>query len=134
VKSRADTLLGHCLARAYIERVGLEVAQSNATRKWLTTREMVKATPLASRTAGYVVLWATVMEDLGRDDLTVEDYIEAGFEPRRTAYKRNEEFRRLWPEFDNPNEIGRLLLDVKRRRNAALSATVEIELPALVAA
>lgn len=114
----ADTLLGVCLARAYMAEVGVEAATDNATSKWVTTRAMLRVTPLGSRVAAYVVLWATLQDELGRDDLTVEDFIATGYMSRRTAYRRNHEFRQLWPEFEYPNALGRLLLDAAARDKA----------------
>ena len=63
--AKRDSLLAHCLARAVIdEKGGLEAGvakygpKAERMSKWRATATAVKVTPKASRTAGFIILWA----------------------------------------------------------------------------
>jgi len=67
----------------------------------------VKATPKASRVAGFIVLWAVAMQDEGRDSYSITEYQRYWNEGERQTYRLQREFRELWPEYENPNELAR---------------------------
>src|SRR6476661_6929076 len=108
----ADTLLGHCIARAVIhDEGGVEAATTkhgpNAER-WSTLcklRAVTKATPKASRVATFIVLWAIGMYEEGKDAYSITEYQRFGSESERQAYRVQNECRELWPEFETPNEL-----------------------------
>jgi hypothetical protein len=134
-----DTLLGHCIARAVIrDEGGLEAAKvkygENAERwsTWSKLRAVTKATPKASRVASFIVLWAVGMMEEGRDEYSITEYQRYWNESERQAYRVQNEFRELWPEFETPNELAeQIVKQVNRRiakRDAAkLPQTLKVE-------
>jgi hypothetical protein len=90
----------------------------------------VKATPKGSRVATFIVLWATAMRDEGRDEFSITEYQRYWNENERRAYRLQKEFRELWPEFETPNDLARMLvgqLDDETSRNVArLPMTVQV--------
>ena len=134
-----DTILGHCIARAVIDNAGgLEAAVAkygpNAER-WSTLaklREVTKATPKASRVATFIVLWAVAMMEEGKESYSITEYQRYWNENERQAYRVQNEFRDLWPEFETPNELAaQIVTQVDRRiakRDAAkLPMTLQVE-------
>jgi hypothetical protein len=136
-----DTLLGHCIARAVMQDeggVGAAVAKygENAER-WSTLsklRAVTKATPRASRVASFIVLWAIGMMEEGKDEYSITEYQRYWNENERQAYRLQNEFRELWPEFESqtPNELARQIVKNLDRRTtkrdaAKLPRTLEVE-------
>lgn len=124
--AKKDSLLAHCLARAVIhEQGGLEAAVAkygpNAERmsKWRATAMAVKVTPKASRVAGFIVLWATAMRVEELDSLSITEYQRYWHESERQAYRRQVEFRDLWPEYETPNELAGQIVAYLRKRGEA---------------
>jgi hypothetical protein len=112
-----DTLLGHCIARAVIhDEGGLEAATTrhgpNAERwsTWAQLRAVTKATPKASRVATFIVFWAIAMRDEKRDEYSITEYQRYWNENERQAYRVQNEFREVWPEFETPNELARQIV------------------------
>jgi hypothetical protein len=110
---RKDSLLAHCLLRTAVADLGgWEKAEAKfeagtvKVNAWLG----VKATPKASRVAGFIVLWAVAMQDEGRDSYSITEYQRYWNEGERQAYRVQREFRELWGEFETPNELARQLL------------------------
>ncbi|MEK6273703.1 MAG: hypothetical protein AABM30_00010 [Actinomycetota bacterium] len=64
-----------------------------------------KVTPKASRVAAFIIQWALAMRDQGAGSYTITEYQQYWHEGERQAYRRQAEFRQLWPEFDTPNEL-----------------------------
>lgn len=108
---KQDTLLGHCLLRASLRDVKGDGRLSAAYAA-------VKATPRASRVAAFIALWATALVDRDVESLGIEEYAEWAAESRATVYRRNADFRELWPEYDTPNELAALLAAEARRLGA----------------
>lgn len=121
--ARADTLLGHCLLRASAPDV-------KGDGRLAATYAVVKATPKASRVAAFIALWAMAMVELDVDELGIEAYAEWAAESRRTAYRRNADFRELFHEYDTPNELARLLADEARRTGSRPSPSTSIAIAA----
>ncbi|HEY7198260.1 MAG TPA: hypothetical protein VH306_13830 [Gaiellaceae bacterium] len=71
----------------------------------------VKATPKGSRVATFIILWATAMGVEGLDSLSITEFQRYWNENERRAYRLQNEFRELWPEYDTPNELARMLVD-----------------------
>jgi hypothetical protein len=88
------------------------VTEPEKASAWL----VVKVTPRASRVAAFVALWGAAMVDLDTEDLGIEAYARWASESRRTAYRRLADFRVLWPEYETPNELGRLVAAQVRER------------------
>jgi hypothetical protein len=134
-----DTLLGHCIARAVMhDEGGLDAAIAKyglSAERWSTLgklRAVTKATPKASRVASFVVLWAVGMMEESKDRYSITEYQRYWNESERHAYRVQNEFRELWPEFDTPNELAaQIVKQVDRRiakRDAAkLPMTLQVE-------
>jgi hypothetical protein len=110
---RRDTLLAHCVMRAVVADLGgWEVANERyeagdvKVNAWLG----VKATPKASRVAAFIVLWAVAMRLERVDDFSITEYQRYWHESERQAYRLQREFRELWPEYENPNELARQIV------------------------
>jgi hypothetical protein len=108
----SDSILGHCIARAVIhEQGGVEAATAkygaNAERlsKWEALRTAARVTPKASRVATFIVFWALGMWEEKLDEFSITEYQRYWNESERQAYRVQNEFRDLWPEFDTPNEL-----------------------------
>ena len=117
--AKTETILAHCIARAVIANAGGEEAAqakygAEAERlrasKWQAFKVAAKATPRASRVAAFISLWGLALDDLDRDELTVDEYAEWANESRATAFRRAAEYRELWGEVD-VNELGRRVRD-----------------------
>ena len=139
--AKTDTLMAHCIAKAVIADAGGEEAAKakfgeRAERlqgsKWQAFKVAAKVTPRASRVASFIALWGLALDDLDRDDLSVDEYAEWANESRATAFRRAAEYRDLWGEVD-VNELGRRVRDyvrshrdVRRKPNALTSIPVAI--------
>src|SRR6266498_1013734 len=139
--AKTDTILAHCIARAVIADAGGEEAaqarygeQAEALRasKWQSFKVAAKVTPRASRVAAFIGLWGLALDDLDRDELTVDEYAEWANEARATAFRRAAEYREMWPEFE-VNELGRRVRDhvrshreLRRHPNSLMSIPVAI--------
>lgn len=134
-----DTLLGHCIARAVMhDEGGLDAAVSkyglNAER-WSTLsklRAVTKATPKASRVASFVVLWAVGMMEESKDRYSITEYQRYWNESERHAYRVQNEFRELWPEFETPNELASQIVKqvdkrIAKRDAAKLPMILQVE-------
>ena len=121
--AKRDSLLAHCLARAIIaEQGGIEAAaakygpKAERMSKWRATALAVKVTPKASRVAGFVSLWAMAMRNEQVDSFSITEYQRYWSESERQAYRRQVEFRELWPEYETPNELALQIVSYLRRR------------------
>jgi hypothetical protein len=133
---RKDTLLAHCLARAVIaDRGGMEAAmeefgpRAERLSKWVAVKAAVKATPKASRVAGFIIMWAIAMREERRDSFSITEYQRFWNEGERQAYRLQAEFRGLWPEFETPNELAAQVvpqLDEKVGAREAASLTSRV--------
>jgi hypothetical protein len=91
----------------------------------------VKATPKASRVAAFIVLWALAMRQEGADDYSITEYQRYWHEGERQTYRLQKEFRELWPEYENPNELARQIVTpvderTSKRDVAALPARLQV--------
>jgi hypothetical protein len=135
---RRDSLLGHCIARAIIhEQGGIDAAveaygpKAERLSKWAAVKAAAKVTPKASRVAGFIVMWAAAMLDEGLDEFSITEYERYWHEGERQTYRLQNEFRELWPEFETPNELARLIVsqvDAKltKREIAALPSRLMV--------
>jgi hypothetical protein len=135
---RRDSLLGHCIARAIIhEQGGIDAAveaygpKAERLSKWAAVKAAAKVTPKASRVAGFIVMWAAAMLDEGLDEFSITEYERYWHEGERQTYRLQNEFRELWPEFETPNELAKLIVrqvDAKltKREIAALPARLMV--------
>lgn len=133
-----DTLLGHCVIRAMAhEEGGLDVVREKASRgerkpAWGALRLTAKVTPKAMRVATFIVLWAVGMRESGRDEFSITEYMRRWDEDERQAYRVQADFRDLWPEFRNPNELARQVVSnldgrISRKDAAKLPLTLQVE-------
>jgi hypothetical protein len=133
-RRRTDTLLAHSVIRAVVadlggwgkanERYEAGEVKLNA---WLG----VKATPKASRVAAFIVLWAVAMRLEGVEEYSITEYQRYWHEGERQAYRLQKEFRELWPEFENPNELARQIVKhvderTSKRDIASLPARLQV--------
>lgn len=100
-----ETVLGHCLTRAYLETGDV------APNVW----KLAKVTPKASRVAGFVFLWTVSLEAASDESIGIEEFVARGYASRSTVYRWQREFRSLFPEYETPNELARMLLDAMQR-------------------
>jgi hypothetical protein len=133
-KRRQDTLLAHCIMRAVVADLGgWEAANQRyeagdvKVNAWMG----VKATPKASRVAAFVVLWAVAMRLEGLDEFSITEYQRYWYEGERQTYRLQKEFRELWPEFENPNELARQIVShidekTSKREVAALPSRLQV--------
>jgi hypothetical protein len=115
--AKTDSLLAHCLVRAVIaEEGGLEAAtqklgpRAERLSKWAAVKVAAKVTPKASRVAAFIVMWAAAMMDEQADEFSITAYERYWHEGERQTYRLQKEFRELWPEFETPNELARLVV------------------------
>jgi hypothetical protein len=78
--------------------------------KWAAVKAAAKATPLASRVAGFIVQWAIATQLDGKDEYSITEYQRFWSENERKAYRLQAEFRELWPEFETPNELAQQIV------------------------
>jgi hypothetical protein len=86
---------GHARTKAELEAGTLKV------RTWTAA----KVTPKASRVAAFIIQWALAMRDEDVPSYTITEYQRYWSEGERKAYRRQAEFRDLWPEYETPNEL-----------------------------
>ncbi len=113
--AKKDSLLAHCLARAVIddaggeaaarEKYGEDGAKARAMSPWQQVKLGTRLTPKASRTAGFIILWAWAMKSEGKATYTITEYQRYYNVGERQAYRSQSEFRDLWPEFETPDEL-----------------------------
>lgn len=137
---KKDSLLAHCLARAVIDDAGgPEAARKKYGEDGEKARAMgvfqqvklgTRVTPKASRTAGFIILWAWAMKSEGKDAYTITEYQRYYNEGERQAYRSQSEFRDLWPEFETPNELARQILKHLDKRPNPLSMPTSIPVTA----
>lgn len=83
----------------------------------------LRAMPKATRVAQFVAMWAITKYEVGA--VTVDGLAKAWDEPRRTMYRRYEEFREVWGPvgYETPDVIADGLIAEFKRRQEALNAT-----------
>ena len=129
--AKTDTILAHCIARAVVADAGGEEAararcgdsaEGLQGSKWKAFRVAAKVTP---RTP----LWGLALDDLDRDELTVDEYAEWANEARATAFRRAADYRELWGDVDL-NELGRRVRDhVRSHRQLRRTPTALVSIP-----
>ena len=116
---RPDSLLAHFIARAAAVWIDGEP----------TPWGVVKITPRASRLAGFAILWAASMRELGVDELSPETYATLGYDSRATTYRRLHEYGELFPDL-SIDDLGRLILaTVDRKTKLRDASKVTLRLP-----
>jgi hypothetical protein len=139
--ARKDSILAHCIARAVIhEQGGVEAAvekygaKAERFSKWAALKAATKATPLASRVSGFIVLWAIAMRTEGCNEYSITEYQRYWNESERQAYRLQREFRALWPEFETPNELAMQIVEQVDARTAKRDiATLPLKLEVVAA-
>jgi hypothetical protein len=136
--AKTDTILAHCIARAVVADAGGEEAaragygdsaEGLQGSKWKAFRAAAKVTPRASRVAAFIALWGLALDDLDRDELTVDEYAEWASEARATAFRRAADYRELWGDVDL-NELGRRVRDhVRSHRQLRRTPTALVSIP-----
>ena len=69
------------------------------------------------------------MWDEGVDEYSITEFQRYWNESERQAYRVQNEFRALWPEFDTPNELSRQLV---KQFNARLAKKEITKLPLIL--
>jgi hypothetical protein len=138
--ARKDSLLAHCLARAVVDDAGGDEAarakygehgeKARAMSMFQQIKLGTRVTPKASRTAGFIILWAWAMKSEGKDAYTITEYQRFYNEGERQAYRSQSEFRDLWPEFETPNELARQIVKHLDKRPNPLSMPTSIPVTA----
>lgn len=111
-------MLAHCIARAIIhDQGGLDAAvktygpKAERLSKWAAVKAAAKVTPKASRVAGFIVMWAAAMLDENVREFSITEYERYWHEGERQTYRLQKEFRQLWTEYVNPNELALLIIE-----------------------
>jgi hypothetical protein len=115
-----------------LDVVRAKVAAGERKPKWDSLRLTVKVTPKAMRVATFIVFWGVGMQESGGRDFSITEYQRRWGDDERQAYRVQKEFRELWPEFDNPNDLARQfvgLLDgrMSKKDAARLPLTLQVE-------
>lgn len=84
--------------------------QAERLSKWAAVKAAAKVTPKASRVAAFIVMWAAAMMDEDADEFSITEYERYWHEGERQTYRLQKEFRELWPEYETPNEVARLVI------------------------
>lgn len=86
-------------------------------------RLMIEAMPKASRVGELVAMWTITKYQ--EWEVSIDRLAEVWGEPRRTMYRKLEEFRECWEPagFETPDRIADALIAEYRRRNERLSAS-----------
>lgn len=114
--AKKDSILAHCLVRALVHNEGGPEAtlekfgKDVPVKKWDAIKAGARATPVASRVAGFIVQWAIAMQVEGKDEYSITEYQRFWCENERKAYRLQAEFRELWQEFETPNELARQIV------------------------
>jgi hypothetical protein len=136
--ARRDSLLAHCIARAIIhDQGGIEAAvdsygpKAERLSKWAAVKAAAKVTPKAARVAAFIVMWAAAMMDEGAEEYSITEYERYWHEGERQTYRLQKEFRELWPEYETPSELARLIIGqvdekLTKRDIAALPARLMV--------
>ena len=100
-----DALIVHCLGRAYLASVGWDESEAEfkSGRLKLNQWKAARVAPKATRVALFITSWAAAMRSEDRDDYTITEYARFWRETERQAYRLQEEFRELWPEYADSN-------------------------------
>lgn len=85
-------------------------------------RLMVDAMPKASRVAQLVAMWTITKYQEG--EVSVDRLAEVWGQPRRTMYRKLEEFRDVWglAGYESPDRLADALIAEYRRRHEKLTA------------
>ena len=115
-----QTLLAQCVLRAGRAHVERELADGRDPDRLPNRRETMRAVWRSivdgSKVAALIVTWAMALDELGVDELRVEQFVAWSSESRATVHRRLHEFREAWPEHETPNELALLVLDEARAR------------------
>ena len=121
-KPTKDALIVHCLGRAYLAGNGWEKSEEQSKAGALRVNEWkaARVAPKATRVALFITSWAAAMRAEDRREYTITEYARFWRETERQAYRLQEEFRELWPEYaeSNPTELA---LQIVNRRDLKLS-------------
>jgi hypothetical protein len=133
-----DSLLAHCIARAVIARQGgIEAAserygpKAERLPKRIAYRDTILATGKATRVCTFLVMWALALDELDRDEISVEDYYRWANASSSSAYKLRDDYRDLFPDAPDPNAVARPLRDFARahsERSTAALMTAQVAL------
>jgi hypothetical protein len=107
--------------------VSLMSEEQRAANKRLPLMEqarlMVRAMPKASRVGELIAMWTITKYQEG--EVSVDRLAEVWGEPRRTMYRKLEEFRDCWGSagFETPDRLADALIAEYRRRQEKLTAS-----------
>ena len=115
-----------------LDVVRAKVAEGERKSAWDALRVSVKVTPKAMRVATFIVYWAVGVRENDGGDFSITEYQRRWAEDERQAYRVQREFRELWPEFDNPNDLARQIIKhldgrISKKDAAKLPLTLQVE-------
>lgn len=115
-----QSLIGECVMRAGRVFVADQIAGGRDPDRPPNRREKMSAmwqsTRLGANVATFVVMWSVALDELGAEELGVEQFIAWSGESSRTLYRRLSDFRSLFPGEETPNAIAAAVLAEARRR------------------
>jgi len=139
--AKKDTIVAHCIAAALIAEAGGEEAakarygkrgERLRESKWQAFKVAAKVTPKATRVATFISLWGLALDDLDRDELSVDEYAEWANESRATAFRRFAEYRELWPKVDINEFGGRVRDHVRSHRQLRRTPKDLVSIPVAI--
>jgi hypothetical protein len=130
---KQGTLLHQCMMRAGAAIAREDVAAGRdpdaPPTRGETMRAIWRSTQDASKVCALIVIWAVAMMDQETDELGPEEFSRWSAESRATVYRRLQDFRRLWPEYDSPNELARMVVKASEGRRP----TADVLIPQVAA-
>jgi len=136
---KQDSILTHCLLRAFVHNEGGEEAllarfgKEVDVKKWDAIKAAARATPLAMRVATFIVQWAIAMQLEDKNEYSITEYQRYWSENERKAYRLQAEFRELWPEYDTPNELAQQIakhVDAKMAKKDVAALPMRLQIAA----
>jgi hypothetical protein len=127
-KPSRESLIVHCLGRAYLAANGWDRSEEQAKAGALKVNQWkaARVAPKATRVALFIASWAAAMRAENREEYTITEYARFWKETERQAYRLQSEFRDLWPGVETPNELAgqivkqsELKLEKDKRGNVA---------------
>lgn len=129
---KRESLLIVTLGRAMHDRDGRSgqeisdlVASGERLSRWEASRLAVSAAPRAVRVAGFIVMWALALDELG-GEVGIEAFADWSAGSRSTVYRSQADFRELFPEYDSPTALAEQLLEVARKRGESVSVGLPV--------
>jgi hypothetical protein len=130
VTTERPSVLAFVLHRAGLAYATAAVAGGRDPEKRASVKELwratIKSTATATRVTALIVMWATALRDKDRESLGIEEYVEWSTDSRTASHRYLAEFRRVFPEWNDPNVIALDVLRASPDRDPAPSTLLPV--------